>query len=376
MEKKTPDVIDILDQMDIEYEIKGKKAIALCPNPEHQDTKPSWDIVIDPKSPKYGNHYCFSCSFGGKVGTLYWVASQKNKKIEPKELKQEPGKVLTSVEIKEKIEPIDAESILKSLVETKPTFKLENVQFPTEEEWRHDSNFFGFYALTRDLLPEDLVRFGVGISKKGKLANHLVFVNRDSSGQPIGYSARAVNLVPIIQKYTTYQITNKELLDKAVIGLIRSDPNTWLTRAARKWNKAAEWNLATLVNRRWVTPDEQKEGANSAEQIYVIDWDEYYQSTSCTLVEGALKTILAKKIGFPAPIGLFGAFLNPVRLSQIEKFETIYVLTDPDQAGEKVIESLQGLGKNIIRIPIEKAIDDMDCIERAELFIRFKTLEV
>jgi hypothetical protein len=65
-----PDIIpaDIpaaLDELNIDYKIRGDEAIGICPSPQHPDTKPSWSCNLDT-----GKHHCFSCGFGG---TFEWL---------------------------------------------------------------------------------------------------------------------------------------------------------------------------------------------------------------------------------------------------------------------------------------------------------------
>jgi DNA primase len=40
--------------------VKGDEAWALCPNPNHPDNSPSWSINLET-----GEHFCFSCGWGG-----------------------------------------------------------------------------------------------------------------------------------------------------------------------------------------------------------------------------------------------------------------------------------------------------------------------
>lgn len=58
-----------LDALGIDYRIKGDEAQALCPNPNHEDSKPSWSVNL-----KTGQHNCFACGFGGPFIRLVKVA--------------------------------------------------------------------------------------------------------------------------------------------------------------------------------------------------------------------------------------------------------------------------------------------------------------
>lgn len=50
--------------------VHGKEYWDLCPNPEHDDSSPSWSINIDPESDRFGTHNCFSCGYKGNFLTL------------------------------------------------------------------------------------------------------------------------------------------------------------------------------------------------------------------------------------------------------------------------------------------------------------------
>ena len=48
----------------------GVELNAVCPNPDHEDTSPSWSIIDDPENERHGCHYCFACEFGGRPAKL------------------------------------------------------------------------------------------------------------------------------------------------------------------------------------------------------------------------------------------------------------------------------------------------------------------
>ncbi len=59
------DIASALDELGIEYRIRGDEATGICPSPQHPDTKPSWSCNLDT-----GKHHCFSCGFGGSFEWL------------------------------------------------------------------------------------------------------------------------------------------------------------------------------------------------------------------------------------------------------------------------------------------------------------------
>lgn len=59
------DVMAALDALGIESEERGNEAVAVCPNPDHRDRRPSWSCNLDT-----GQHHCFACGFGGSFPYL------------------------------------------------------------------------------------------------------------------------------------------------------------------------------------------------------------------------------------------------------------------------------------------------------------------
>jgi DNA primase len=58
-------VADVLDLLDIEAVERNGEYWALCPNPEHNDTHPSWSV-----NDENGVHLCFACGYKGNIVTL------------------------------------------------------------------------------------------------------------------------------------------------------------------------------------------------------------------------------------------------------------------------------------------------------------------
>ena len=62
------DVLGALAALGIDADERGDEAVALCPNPEHDDTHASWSCNLDT-----GMHNCFSCGFSG---SFIWLAAK------------------------------------------------------------------------------------------------------------------------------------------------------------------------------------------------------------------------------------------------------------------------------------------------------------
>lgn len=54
-----------LDDLGIDYVIRGDEAVGLCPNPDHDDRSPSWSVNLSS-----GLSHCFSCGWGGSFVKL------------------------------------------------------------------------------------------------------------------------------------------------------------------------------------------------------------------------------------------------------------------------------------------------------------------
>jgi hypothetical protein len=59
------DVLGALQAIGIDADERGNEAVAICPNPEHKDRRPSWSCNLDT-----GEHHCFACGFGGSFMLL------------------------------------------------------------------------------------------------------------------------------------------------------------------------------------------------------------------------------------------------------------------------------------------------------------------
>ena len=58
----------LLSRLGISYDTSGIKLVAICPSPDHNDTKPSWVMFAD--GPRRGKHRCLSCGFAGGPAKL------------------------------------------------------------------------------------------------------------------------------------------------------------------------------------------------------------------------------------------------------------------------------------------------------------------
>jgi DNA primase len=63
------DVMMVMDILGIQYKHVQGKLVSTCPDPKHNDRKPSWDINVT-KGKKFCIHSCFSCGYSGDIISL------------------------------------------------------------------------------------------------------------------------------------------------------------------------------------------------------------------------------------------------------------------------------------------------------------------
>ena len=103
------DVFGALTALGIDAEERGNEAVALCPNPDHDDRHASWSCNLDT-----GEHHCFACGFGGSfmllVGKMLgktrgdaetWVRDRKLKDIAAGVIIDRPRQQARAIEVSE-----------------------------------------------------------------------------------------------------------------------------------------------------------------------------------------------------------------------------------------------------------------------------------
>ncbi len=71
------DLSPVLDSLGIVYKrgSSGRKLLARCPSPDHDDRSASWFINNDPADTRFGTHACLSCGYRG--GPVHLVSSSE-----------------------------------------------------------------------------------------------------------------------------------------------------------------------------------------------------------------------------------------------------------------------------------------------------------
>lgn len=262
---------------------------ALCPNPEHDDHKPSWTIVDrGPFDRRTGSHRCMSCGWGGGPWEL---AAAVLKLATP----QEGGEWIRR-ELRGIGSSLPSEVPQVRVVRSRATaFEMtmpSGVLIPSIDgsEWFAPA----YEYLTRPLAEKgrgvpswQLERWHVGYAVRGRLRMRVV-VPVHTGGRLLSYVARAF-----------------------VDGVPRYD-------AARRTDVGARPEAAV-----WGEPG-------------------FDDGDVATVTEGVFKAMAMERAGAPNPCAILGATnLGPEKIDLLSRFSVVLVATDPDRAGEKAYETLR-----------------------------------
>lgn len=159
---------------------------ARCPNPEHDDSKPSWSIVDSPNGENHGSHFCFSCKWGGgpwELGAACWKVSNK-----------EAGARIKSMFSDDR--PIHVPEVVIRM-HNQTGFKLPiGVTIPEPGmAWPQTPKE---YLLDRGVTEEQISRWGIGFALWGRCARRVV-IPVYTEGKLRTFSARAY--APGIHRY-------------------------------------------------------------------------------------------------------------------------------------------------------------------------------
>jgi DNA primase len=264
--------------------------------PNHDDKNPSWRIRDEQGSRKHGFFHCYPCGFSG--GPINLVMAMLKLNFRDAKAWLHGADVASNSPI--------AESVELQVGSTKTTFSLPaGVTIRPMPEW---PTTMRQYAESRGITPGQVERWGIGYAVAGRLAGRLVIPKRDRTGQVRGYSARSC--VGSKRKYL--------------------EPEAW-------------------------------EGASP----YVVFGEEHWVSDTVNatlwIAEGALNALALERAipNHPCVGATSGSTLHPMVAAKMSCFARLIVVTDPDDAGDKLaanILSTQARHGRIferIRLPID-----------------------
>lgn len=267
------DIPALLRRLGIEARLNHGEHHALCP--AHEDKRPSWSI-----NARTGQHYCFSCGWGGGVADLVLRALQMDRlgmeRRDAWEWMRREGLVKGSTG-----------SALAVSLRLAPTHKrrfempagvVSGVPLYT---WPAEARA---YLEKRRIEGWQVSRWGLGYATEGRLAGRVVFPVRSASGALLSYSARTYGSHPV----------------------------------------------------RYLTPD-TSEGADQGAIFGEQGWPAAGERDAVVVVEGAIKALAVERAVGCHVAGLLGArrTSNPTIVGKLSTFRRVVVLLDADAAGDK-----------------------------------------
>lgn len=294
------DVPMLLTSLSMASKHKGREWFALCPNPGHDDSDPSWRIVDAPGDKRHGSHKCWSCGFSGGPWELASAVLGISLKDAGEYVQGLNRGVRTNVRVPEVVVEMPRDEA--------PEYTLPNfVQIPSLD----GSTWFTpalKYLQSRAVPPRFLERWDVGFALAGECAMRIVIPVR-TSGRLVSHVART---------FTG-----------------RTPPYHVPKRGAR--------------------------GAVPADGLFGepgLDMSSDY----VIVVEGIFKKFRLDLAGAQNVVAVLGASnLTPSKVAILSSFARVIVAQDPDAAGDAMVAELRrglGRGPTITELGLEVSPDD------------------
>lgn len=305
-------VADLLKHLGIDAKTTGGgKWSAICPNPEHGDTKPSWAIIDRPGQKKHGSHHCQSCKWGGgpwELAAAVWGLTPEEAGARLRKLglgKHEPVREAPKVRV---VEP----------VAFSPGFKLPLGSVIPEPGGRWYQPALE-YLLDRGVSVAQIERHRIGYATRGLLVNRVIFPVYDYADRLLTFTARGI----------TADMTPRYEQGKARHG---ASPRRAL------WGEDT-WDRA--VPRLWVA-------------------------------EGTFGALALEAAGARNVCALLGSELTEEKAVVLTRWPEIVVATDPDKAGDTIAEKLRVLGRRskLIRAELPLSPDDIPAAELRQIIVK------
>lgn len=316
------DIGDVLRRLGIDARKRGTQWVALCPN--HEDHDPSWRIRDQPGTDRHGKHWCHACGWGGSIFFLVMEVRGCDH--------EEAAKWLGGAQ---------AEAAPVTHVDVKVGRKLAGWSLPAEvqikpiEKWVSGARK---YALGRGITPWQIERWGIGFSVDGDLGCRIVIPYRRPDGVPVGYTART-------------WVDDPKRYDEAAGGAGRS---------------------AVFGEQHWPTFSREKVGT-----VFVVEGALNALAVERALVAPASESNWHRNVGgfawrdhgflyppsFPNLASLAGSDPGAGRLVKLFRFERVVLLTDPDDAGDRVAAALSSqLARHadFLRVRLPRGCDAAD----------------
>lgn len=295
------DVEELLRRLDISFQRRGGQLWASCPHPEHNDRTPSWRVNVDPAHPKFGQHRCYGCGWGGWPRHLVEVVLGCSA--------DEAWEWLGDLESDP---PLPFEVRVEYQRDRSAEFRLPaGVKLGPIGTWGVAAQG---YILGRGVSPSQIERWGIGWTGRrwhrvlNPLAGRIVFSVRDVSGRLISYTGRS---------YVGHERRYREA-----------------TRA---------------------------EGADLGAVFGEEHWPRSRARRAVVVTEGAFDALAVERVMPGLAVGgIFGSQLAPSCVSRLTTFGAVLLATDPDAAGNKVAQELEQTLRRwvqVVRVPLPDELD-------------------
>lgn len=298
----------LLKALDIPYKRHGYNLTALCPSPDHNDSKPSWTIVDRPGSAKHGGHKCWSCGFRGGPWELV---------IAVRGVDEDGAADFVKAIVTGK--PREFAGVPTVRVRVPPPAAYEyclppGVCIPSLDgsEW---PDVFADYLERRGVTAEQIIQWHIGFATRGPLAWRVV-IPVHTRGRLVAHVARAV-------------FDDRERYDMP-------------TRRGR--------------NVRNAQPEAALFGEPLLDPTFPV----------LTIAEGSFSKLALDRAGAPNTVALLGSDWSAEKAAilTVMPWQHVIVATDPDDAGDRVARSISMnfRSKKISRIRLGESPDDCELV--------------
>lgn len=168
-------VVDLLVALGLSAVRRGREWWAVCPFPQHKDSKPSWSIADDS-----GIHYCFGCGKGGDAVELVAAVIDISRGSARNWIRER------GLEI-DGTQPLAVRLVVGGRTGRRISLPLGLAGGPLET-WPTPVRQ---YMQLRGVTAWQVVRWGLMYATDGRLEGRVVFPIRDSDGNLLSYTARS-----------------------------------------------------------------------------------------------------------------------------------------------------------------------------------------
>lgn len=291
------DALWLLDALRIRHKRLGGYAWASCPSKAHSDSSPSWRMIINENDPRYGQHRCYGCGFGGYA--VHLVAEISNLSL--KEARNWLAEKGNSGPLPREVEIVSSHGLLPPGYAglSLPPGSMSLDELPLED-WPPRAIA---YLAARNVTEHQIQRWGLAVvpaEADSKYRGRIILPARDAIGRLHSWTARSY------------------------IG----------------------------SSLRYMTPNLEQGADQSA-----IFGAEFWSSPPelCVIAEGTFDALAIERAAPAVDIAvLLGSHITPLHLLRLSQFPNAIIATDPDSAGNRAYQKLsEGLQRSTQTVRLE-----------------------